>query len=51
MTMGCEGDRQVKLIVTWPVMPRPPGHVFYDRLPEVLLAGGFYIFVETACKL
>ena len=26
------------------------GHVFYDRLQEVLIAGGFDRFVETACQ-
>jgi transposase len=31
-------------------MPRSPGHVFYDRLQEVLIAGGFDHFVETACQ-
>jgi len=25
-------------------MPRSPGHVFYDRLQEVLIAGGFDVF-------
>jgi transposase len=50
MTMGREGDRQGDLIVTWSEMPRSPGHVFYDRLQEVLIAGGFDHFVETACQ-
>jgi transposase len=31
-------------------MPRSPGHVFYDRLQAVLMAGGFDGFVETACQ-
>jgi len=50
MAMGREGDRQGDLIVTWGEMPRSPGHVFYDRLQEVLIAGGFDLFVETACQ-
>ena len=50
MAMGHEGDRQGDLIVTWSEMPRSPGHVFYDRLQEVLIAGGFDRFVETACQ-
>src|SRR5512132_2428314 len=50
MAMGREGDRQVDLIVTWAEMPRSPGHVFYDRLQEVLIAGGFDPFVEKACQ-
>ena len=50
MAMGREGDRQCDLIVTWSEMPHSPGHVFYDRLQEVLIAGGFDRFVETACR-
>jgi len=50
MAMGREGDRQGDLIVAWSEMPRSPGHVFYDRLQEVLIAGGFDLFVETACQ-
>jgi transposase len=46
MAMGREGD----LMVTWAELPRSPGHVFYDRLQEVLIAGGFDRFVETACQ-
>src|SRR3954462_15052341 len=34
--MGRQGDRQGDLMVTWSEMPRSPGHVFYDRLQEVL---------------
>ena len=48
--MGREGDRQGDLIVTWSEMPRSPGHVFYDRLQEVLIAGGFDHFIETGCR-
>jgi transposase len=51
MAMGREGDRQGDLIVTWEEIPRSPGHVFYDRLQEVLIAGGFDFFVETACQV
>src|ERR1044071_9815274 len=50
MAMGREGNRQDDLIVTWAEMPRSPGHVFYDRFQEVLIAGGFDLFVETACQ-
>ena len=50
MAMGRESDRQSDLMVTWAEMPRSPGHVFYDRLQEVLIAGGFDGFVETACQ-
>src|SRR6478736_4864840 len=50
MAMGRESDRQGDLMVSWAEMPRSPGHVFYDRLQEVLLAGGFDLFVETVCQ-
>src|SRR6202030_2659047 len=50
MAMGREGSRQDDLIVTWAEMSRSPGHGFYDRLQEVLIAGGFDLFVESACQ-
>jgi transposase len=50
MAMGRAGDRQGDLMVTWAEMPRSPGHVFYDRLQEVLIAGGFDRFVERVCQ-
>jgi transposase len=37
-------------MVTWSEMPRSPGHVFYDRLQEVLVGAGFDGFVEDACQ-
>jgi transposase len=48
MAMGRESDRQSDLMVSWAEMPRSPGHVFYDRFQEVLIANGFDGFVETA---
>src|ERR687890_2181253 len=48
--MGRQGDRQGNLMVMWSEMPRSPGHVFYDRLQEVLLGAGFDGFVEDACR-
>src|SRR5215211_9117127 len=50
MAMGRQGDRQGDLMVIWSEMPRSPGHVFYDRLQEVLLGAGFDGFVEEACR-
>jgi transposase/osmotically-inducible protein OsmY len=47
--MGRQGDRQGDLMLTWSEMPRSPGHVFYDRLQQVLLDAGFDGFVEDAC--
>ena len=48
--MGRQGDRQGELMVMWSEMPRSPGHVFDDRLQEVLLGAGFDGFVEEACR-
>src|SRR3954465_13528456 len=50
MAMGRQGDRQGELMGMWSEMPRSPGHVFYDRLQEVLLGAGFDGFVEEACR-
>jgi transposase len=50
MAMGREGDRQGDLMVSWAEMPRSPGHAFYDRLQDVLIAGGFDRFVEAVCQ-
>jgi transposase len=50
MAMGRQGDRQGELMVMWSEMPRSPGHVFYDRLQEVLVGAGFDGFVEEACR-
>src|SRR5918911_4926826 len=50
MAMGRQADRQGDLMVSWSEMPRSPGHVFYDRLQQVLVDAGFDRFVETTCK-
>jgi len=50
MAMGRQGDRQGDLMVAWSEMPRSPGHVFYDRLQQVLVGAGFDGFVEDACR-
>jgi transposase len=50
MAMGRQGDRQGDMMVTWSEMPRSPGHVFYDRLQQVLVGAGFDGFVEDACR-
>ena len=49
MTMGREGARQGDLVVSWRDLPRSPGHAFYDRLQEALVAAGFDAFVESEC--
>lgn len=50
MALGRQGDTQGELMVGWAEMPRSPGHVFYDRLQDILKAAGFDPFVETLCK-
>lgn len=50
MAMGRQGSRQGDLMVTWTEMPRSPGHVFYDRLQQVLVGADFDGFVEATCK-
>ncbi|MCZ6814285.1 MAG: DDE transposase, partial [Alphaproteobacteria bacterium] len=50
MSMGQQEDLQGDLMVSWSEMPRSPGHVFYDRLQSVLIAGGIDGFAEAACQ-
>ena len=49
MALGRQQDRQSEMLVAWSELPRPPGHVFYDRLQSELLAAGFDGFVEGLC--
>ena len=37
-------------MMTWAEIPRSPGHVFYDRLQQLLAEAGFDAFVEETCK-
>lgn len=37
------------MLVTWSELPRSPGHVFYDRLQQVLISAAFDGFVEGLC--
>jgi hypothetical protein len=50
MALGRQGDTQAELMVGWAEMPRSPGHVFYDRLQEVLTTTGFDGFVEDSAR-
>ena len=50
MAMGRQRERQGDLMLIWSEIPRSPGHVFYDRLQQVLVDAGFDGFVEDACK-
>ena len=49
MALGPQGDEQCELMLTWAEMPRSPGHVFYDRFQEVLVAADFDAFAEDLC--
>ena len=51
MAMGQQRDRQGEMLLSWDELPKSPGHVFYDRLQEVLLENGFDGFVEGLGKL
>jgi transposase len=50
MAMGEQGERQGDLMVSWSEMPRSPGHVFYDRLQEILIEADFDGFAEQRCR-
>ena len=50
MAMGRQRNRQGEMLLSWDELPKSPGHVFYDRLQEVLLEAGFDAFVERLCK-
>ena len=50
MAMGEQGERQGDLMVSWSEMPRGPGHVFYDRLQELLIEADFDGFAEERCR-
>jgi transposase len=49
MALGRQRERQSEMLVTWSELPRSPGHVFYDRLQQVLIAAAFDSFVEELC--
>jgi transposase len=49
MAMGRRESQQESMWVAAQALPRSPGHVFYEKLNEVLEAGGFDRFVEELC--
>jgi len=49
MAMGRRESQQENMWVAAQALPRSPGHVFYEKLNEVLEAGGFDRFVEELC--
>jgi transposase len=44
------GERQVELWIATDQIARGPGHVFYDRLNQLLKEAGFDRFVEGLCE-
>ena len=50
MAMGRQGPRQAEMFLSWDELPRSPGHVFWDRLGQVLQDTGFDAFVEELCR-
>lgn len=50
MAMGRQRERQSEILLSWDELPKSPGHVFYDRLQQVLVEAGFDAFVERLCK-
>ena len=49
MAMGRRSDRQRDMFLTWDDLPRSPGHVFYDRLQDILDEAGFDAHAEKLC--
>ena len=49
MAMGRRESQQETMWVAAQALPRSPGHVFYEKLNEVLEAGDFDRFVEELC--
>ena len=50
MSMGREGSHQSSMLLTLDDIPRSPGHVFYDRVQDILVSSGFDAFVEDLCE-
>jgi transposase len=51
MAMGKrEAEQQRDLFITHDKLPRSPGHVFYQRLNQLLAEGGFDRWVEALCE-
>ena len=49
MAMGRKKERQQRLWIATEELPRPRGHVFYDRVNEILKSEGFDEFAEKEC--
>src|SRR5579872_3586362 len=44
------GERQAEFWVATQKLPTSPGHVFYEKLNELLAEAGFDEWVETLCQ-
>jgi hypothetical protein len=49
MAMGRRRARQQRLWIAASELPRTRGHVFYDRVNEILREEGFDVFAEAEC--
>jgi len=45
-----KAERQEDLFITADALPRSPGHVFYQKLNEVLQEAGFDAWIEKLCE-
>ena len=50
MTMKCKEGRQSEMWIATDDLPVSPGHVFYERLNDLLSEHGFDRFVEEKCE-
>ena len=50
MALGKQTARQQKLFFTRDELPRSPGHVFYDRLQDILKKYDFDRYVQDLCE-
>lgn len=49
MALGTQSHRKGKMFVAWDEIPKSPGHVFYDRLQDILSKADSDSFVEKLC--
>ena len=50
MGIGQQKEQQGKMFLYYDEMPRSPGHVFYDRLQDILHKAKFDHYIEGSCR-
>ena len=50
VALGRRKLEQQEMFVATTDLPRSPGHIFYDKLNQVLAEAGFDTFVEKLCE-